>query len=150
MPWRHSRAPHSKRTVEPVRSGLHRKWAPWLIAVSVTLVAQTARANAEDSLVGTEAEQAALRSLDDEKYIRAREQAEAILALEPDAFVSIFVSAFLSAFGRVTNLQPNQRHRVSGGSLRWSLIHCRHHVQSFASHPRHSAHSLPRISRPHS
>ena len=57
------------------------------------MAAQTARANAEDSLVGTEAEQAALRSLDEEKYIRAREQAEAILALDPDAFVATWVLA---------------------------------------------------------
>ncbi len=40
-----------------------------------------------------------------------------LVLLDTDSFVSIFVSTFVSTFGRVTNLQPNQRHRVSGGSL---------------------------------
>ncbi len=74
----------------PIRSTTRRL----MMALSLMLAASTLSAAAASELLrGDSAERAALMSLDSDKYIRAREQAEKILVERPDSLIAQWVLA---------------------------------------------------------
>ena len=89
--------PIARRFVTPValpQGGvsnlLRRAVVATLCVLATGFFSPSARSN---MLIGDEEEQGALRSLDSDKLIRAREQAEAILRSRPDSFIATWVLA---------------------------------------------------------
>jgi len=86
-------SPNTPRTIKPnlPPSPITRLKSLALALVALTLLASPA--SASDMLRGDKNEQAALKSLESDKFIRAREQAEKVLKDKPDSFIGQWVLA---------------------------------------------------------